>query len=86
MTGLSAREHACMALIAAFQLIEERAPTLSEIAKGIGVKHRRTAEQVVGRLMRRGLLNRDTPRAKSSRSGSLQISQVQILQENINAA
>lgn len=86
MTALSAREHACMALIAAFDLVEKRSPTLTEISRVLRLKHKRTAEQLVGRLVRRGLLDRDGPRMKSSRSGGLQISQVKSPQENINAA
>lgn len=81
MTALSAREHTCMALIAAMDLIEERSPTLDEIAKVLGVKSRGQAERIVLSLTRRGLVDRNGPRAKSSRSGGIQISQIQSFQE-----
>ena len=80
MTDLSAREHACMALVAAMDLIEKRSPTLDEIAKVLGVRSRGQAERIVLSLTRRGLITRNTTRAKRSRSGSLQISQGQSFQ------
>lgn len=81
MTALSAREHACMALIAAFDLVEKRSPSLREIAKVLGVKQRGQAERIVLSLTRRGLITRNGGRAKGSRSGGIQISQAQSFQE-----
>lgn len=80
---LTPREQNCLALIAAFDLVENRSPSLDEIAKGCGLKHKRTAALMVDRLRRQGLLNRDRPTVKGgrTRSGGIQISQGQTFPE-----
>lgn len=69
----SARDQACLTLIAAFDEVLHRPPSLSEIARGLNLSSTTAADRIVTRLKRRGIVARKGPRARRSRSGGIRI-------------